>query len=139
MFPKSSNPASGYGGAAKHLERDCSPPNSPKTPATQARSKLTVRAVEFKPLVKNTLRGFASAHIAEMRITFNDIPVHAKNGRRWAQLPAKAFVKDGELVKNATTGKINYLPMFVWDSHAVADAFSNAVVRAVLEACPGRF
>ena len=139
MEPKSSSPASGYGGAAKNLERDnCSPPNSPNQPATQSRSKLTVKCREFKPLVRNTLRGFASVYIAEMRITFRDIPVHTKNGKCWAQLPAKAFVKDGELVRN-DQGKISYLTMFEWDSRAVADAFSDAVVRAVREHTPDAF
>jgi len=88
--------------------------------------------------VRNTLRGFASIHIAELRITFHDIPLHTKNGKCWAQLPAKAYVKDGALVRD-DLGKISYLPMFAWDTKQVADAFSDAVVRAVRELVPDAF
>jgi hypothetical protein len=71
-------------------------------------------------------------------LTIKDIPVHTRGERCWAQLPAKPQVKDGALVKN-DEGKIQYVPMLAWDTRAVADAFSDAVVRAVRELVPEAF
>ena len=97
-------------------------------------SKLTIQW-EFKPLVRNTLRGFAQINIAEMKLTIRDIAVATKGDRCWAQLPAKPQVKDGVLVKDATTGKIQYVPLMAFGSRAVSDA----VVRAVRELVPEAF
>jgi hypothetical protein len=101
-------------------------------------SKLTVTCNGFRPLVRNTLRGFASITIADMRLTIHDIAIHEKGDARWAQLPAKAQIKDGELVHDRD-GKIQYWPVMEFDSRAVRDAFSAAVVRALLEFAPAAF
>jgi hypothetical protein len=50
-----------------------------------------------------------------------------ENGKRWAQLPSKPVIKDGAVVKG-DDGKITYLPIMSFASHAVADAFSGAVI-----------
>jgi hypothetical protein len=107
-----------------------------KTPATQ--SKLTVKCREFKPLIRNTLRGFAEVHIGELRLTIKDVAVHVKGGRCWAQVPAKPQVRDGALVKN-DEGKVQYIAMLAWDTRAVADVFSDAVVAAVRALVPDAF
>jgi hypothetical protein len=99
--------------------------------------KLTVTCESFHPLVRNTLRGFAEIIIAEMRLTNHDVAVHEKGEARWAQLPAKPQVKDGALVKDPGTGKI--LPVMDFDGRAVRDAFSAAVITAVLERAPFAF
>jgi hypothetical protein len=100
--------------------------------------KLTIRCREFKPLVRNTLIGFADVHISEMRLVVRDVAVHTKNGKRWAQLPAKPQIRDGTLVKNED-GKIQYVPIMHFDTREVADAFSAAVINAVLELVPEAF
>jgi hypothetical protein len=100
--------------------------------------KLTVRCREFKPLVRHTLRGFATVHIAEMCLAVHDVAVHTKNGKRWAQLPAKPQIRDGTLVKN-DDGKVQYVPVMHFDTREVADAFSAAVINAVLELAPKAF
>ena len=127
--------AGGAGVASQNLGRDAASPTRNQVPG---QAKLTVKCREFKSLTRNTLRGFAEIHIAEMKLTVRDVAVHTKGGRCWAQLPAKPYVKDGELVRNEL-GKISYLPMLAWDTRAVADAFSDAVVRAVLELVPDAF
>jgi hypothetical protein len=100
--------------------------------------KLTVTCESFRPLVRNTLRGFAEITIAEMRLTIRDIAIHEKNEARWAQLPAKPQVKDGTLVKDAT-GKVQYVHIMEFDGREVRDAFSRAVIQAVLECAPEAF
>ena len=95
-------------------------------------SKLTITCSEFRPFHRNTLRGFAEIEIAELQLTIKDVAVHAKDGARWAQLPAKPQVRDGALVKDAS-GKVQYSPVMDFATRAVRDAFSAAVIRAVLE------
>jgi hypothetical protein len=65
-----------------------------------AGSKLTITCQGFRPLVRNTLRGFVSITINELRLTIHDIAVHEKGESRWAQLPAKPQIRDGELIKD---------------------------------------
>jgi hypothetical protein len=101
--------------------------------------KLTVTCEGFHPLVRNTLRGFAEISIPEMRLKIRDVAIHQKGEARWAQLPAKPQVKDGALVKDPGTGKIQYVPIMEFDSRAVRDAFSRVVIDAVLERAPDAF
>lgn len=107
-----------YGGFAKQL-RD------------RAMSKLDIECVGFKPLLRNTLRGFADIRVPALRLVIHDVAVHQKNESRWAQLPAKAQIRDAALVKNEA-GKIQYWPVLEFESREVSDAFSRAVVAAVL-------
>jgi hypothetical protein len=103
-----------------------------------SREKLTVTCETFHPMVRNTLRGFAEITIAEMRLTIRDVPIHQKGESRWAALPAKPQIKDGALVKDAT-GKVQYIHILDFDSREVRDAFSRAVVQALLERTPEAF
>jgi hypothetical protein len=101
--------------------------------------KLTVTCESFRPLVRNTLRGFAEITIAELRLKVRDVAIHERGEARWAQLPAKPQVKDGALVKDPGTGKIQYINVMEFDSRAVRDAFSRVVIDAVLERAPEAF
>ena len=101
-------------------------------------SKLTITCRGFYPLHRGTLRGFAEIRINELRLTIRDVVVHEKNGKRWAQLPAKPQVRDGELVHHEH-GKIQYFHLMNFDSRAVSDAFSAAVIAALLEFAPAAF
>jgi hypothetical protein len=102
-------------------------------------SKLTVTCNAFRTLHRNTLCGFAEIEIAELKLTVRDVAVHQKGQARWAQLPAKPQIKDGALVKDATTGEVQYTPIMDFSGRAVRDAFSAAVVRAVLAWDPHAF
>jgi hypothetical protein len=101
-------------------------------------SKLSVTCRGFRPLHRNTLRGFVEIHIDELKLSVRDVAVHQKGESRWAQLPAKPQVKDGELVKNED-GKVQYVHIMDFDSRAVRDAFSAAVINALLEFAPAAF
>ncbi len=107
---------------------------------SQRASRLTVTCEEFKPLLRNTLCGFATIRIAEMRMAIRDVAIHQKGAARWAQLPAKPQIdKDGVALRDKTTGKIAYSPIIELDDRATRDAFSQAVIAAVLEFDPGAF
>jgi hypothetical protein len=69
-----------------------------------------------------------------------DVAIHAKGDARWAQLPAKPQVgKDGIALRDKATGKINYSTVIELDDRATRDAFSAAVVAAVLKREPSVF
>ena len=55
------------------------------------------------------------------------------NGARWVGLPAKPVIdRDGAPKRNAE-GKPEYVKLFSFDNRAVSDAFSSAVIAALLE------
>lgn len=54
---------------------------------------MTVEIVSFRPLVKNTLRGFLTIHLADIGLTIKDVCLHEKNSKRWLQLPSKPYTK----------------------------------------------
>jgi hypothetical protein len=101
-------------------------------------SKLSVSCRAFHPLHRNTLRGFCEIHIDEIKLSIRDVAVHQKGESRWAQLPAKPQVRDGTLIQDAA-GKIQYTALLDFDSRAVRDAFSAAVIRALLDFAPTAF
>ncbi len=107
---------------------------------TQRAGKLTLTCQEFRPFCRNTLYGFAAIHIAEMRMTIRDIAIHQKGDARWAQMPAKPQMdKDGVALRDKTTGKIAYVSIIEVDDRATRNAFSQAVVSAVLKFHPTAF
>lgn len=57
--------------------------------------------------------------------------MHEKNGKAWAQLPSRPWLRNGQVVTD-DEGKVQYSLLFEFDSAAVRAAFSDAVVRAVL-------
>ena len=96
-------------------------------------SKLTILCTAFKPLCRNSLRGFATIRIAEMKMSLLDVPVHMheRSGRAWATPPGKPIYVDGR-PKLDDRGKQAYAQLVDFDSKAIRDAFSEAVVAAVL-------
>jgi hypothetical protein len=100
-------------------------------------SKLTVTCTAFRAYRQNTLCGFAVIRVAEMRLTIRDVSIHEKGGARWAQMPAKPLLKNGAPVMK--DGKVQYAPILELDNKAVRDAFSCAVVAAVLDRFPTAF
>jgi hypothetical protein len=100
--------------------------------------KMTIKCTAFRPFHRNTLFGFAEIVISELGLKLKDVALHEKANSRWAALPAKPQIKDGSLVKNAD-GKLEYFAIADFTSRDIRDAFSAAVVRAVLEHTPGAF
>ena len=96
--------------------------------------KFTVTVIDFHPLQRNTLRGFATVHIDELKLTIHDVAVHQHdNGKRWIGLPAKPIIDRDGNPKRSIDGKIEYARLFAFDTRAVSDAFAGAVIKALLE------
>ena len=102
-------------------------------------SKLAVIVTNFRPLQRNTLRGFCNVYIAEMHLVVRDVAVHQyASGGRWVVLPGRPIVDNGVL-RLTDAGKIEYAPVLTFDSRAVGEAFSKAVIAALLRFKPDAF
>jgi hypothetical protein len=100
---------------------------------------MNVEFLEFRPMVKNTLRGFASVKIPSIGLIIKDITVHEKNGKRWAGLPARPMIsKDGRAMIG-DDGKVQYQQLLNFTSRHTADAFSQAVINVVEQYEPDAF
>jgi hypothetical protein len=102
---------------------DRPPPQGPRLP---------IALLEWRPIVRNTLRGFAEVRVGRTLI-INDCPAHCSHGRKWVALPSKPqLTRERELVRDAT-GKLAYTPVVEWADRAAANRFSDDTV-AVIEA-----
>jgi hypothetical protein len=91
---------------------------------------LTIECCEFRPVERNSLKGFATIKIKELQLTVKDVALHESHGRMWASLPAKPQIKDGKIITDES-GKVQYSPIFEFDNRDVREAFSRAVIVAV--------
>jgi hypothetical protein len=98
-------------------------------------SRLAITCDDWRPVRRNTLCGFARIHIAELDLSIYDVAVHQKGDRSWARLPSKPWIRDGAVVTD-DDGKVQYSPILEFSRREVREAFSNAVVRAVVERFP---
>jgi hypothetical protein len=93
-----------------------------------------MRLVSWKPMVKNSLRGFATVQLP-IGLTIKDVPVLASSGKFWAALPSKP-VLDAEGWHVKPDGKPQYAAILEWRDRALADRFSATVVELVRQAHP---
>ena len=91
----------------------------------------------WRPLVKNTLRGFATVELP-IGLVIKDISVHQKNDKCWAGLPAKPIIsQDGTVAQK--DGKAQYTSVLEWNSRDLSDRFSASIVDIVLAQHPDAF
>ena len=101
--------------------------------------KLSVEIESFKPLRSNTLIGFATIVIPEMRLRIIDAPVHQRNNVRWIGLPAKPMVTKEGVVRRDERGKIAYSPVLEFADRGTHEAFGQRAIAALLRAHPHAF
>lgn len=96
-------------------------------------TKLTIEIAAFSPLEKNTLRGFVTIRLPELRLVLHELPVHQHpNGKRWVSLPAKPMLdSSGKAMTDRETGKVRYVRLLSFDDKDVSDAFSARVLDAL--------
>ncbi len=91
----------------------------------------------WKPMRKNTLRGFAVVRLSS-GLTIHNVAVHTSSGCSWASLPSKPMLDaDGAAKRDKATGRIKYLPILEWPDRATADRFSATVIDAIEAQHPG--
>lgn len=54
---------------------------------------MNIKIVNFRPLGKNTLRGFLTIHFIDIGLVVKDVCLHQKDGKRWLQLPSRSYQK----------------------------------------------
>lgn len=94
-------------------------------------NQMPVTILAWKPMVRNTLRGFLSIRLgASLKI--HDITIHRYDESRcWASFPSKPALTSDGVAKRNDAGKIVYVPVLEWDSKAAGDRFSESVVAAL--------
>ena len=100
--------------------------------------KLSVTVSDFRTLHRNTLVGFCTVHITELRLSIFDVAIHVKNASRWAAFPSKPWVRDNGLVFDEN-GRPKYVPVFQFDDRKTADAFSRDAIAELIEYNPHAF
>jgi hypothetical protein len=85
--------------------------------------------LEWRPLHRNTLRGFCVVRFAS-GLEVHEIAIHVAGSRAWASPPAKPWIDaEGQLVRG-DDGKIKYQPLLTFAAHGVRSRWSRAVLDA---------
>ena len=88
-----------------------------------------MRLLKWKPLVRNSLRGFADIELPS-GLRISEIPVLVSHGKCWASLPSEPVLdRDGRHLVEG--GKKQYVTLLQWRSREIADAFSSKVIALV--------
>src|SRR6266481_890929 len=99
-----------------------------------------LRLLGWKPLRKNTLRGFIDVEVAVGHgrgLAIYECPVHVgANGRAWVALPAKAQLDQDGNVRRSAAGKIEYAAVTRWRDQTTGDKFSATAIRLLLARHP---
>jgi hypothetical protein len=82
----------------------------------------------FRPMVKNTLRGFATVELSNGLI-IEDLTIHTKGDRSWVGMPGKPQMQDGRIKE--VNGKPQYVNILKWSSRERGDKFSDEVVKLI--------
>ena len=101
------------------------------TSTSTTTTKPMIEVTDWKPMVKNTLRGFCTVKFP-MGLIVKDVTVHVKGDRRWCGLPAKPQLnRDYSL--NIKDGKIQYANILQWKDRDIENRFSATVCRLIEE------
>jgi hypothetical protein len=93
-----------------------------------------MRLRKWRPLVRNTLRGFADVEMPS-GFQIDEIAVHVRDGRAWASLPARPMLDaDGRHV--VREDKPQYATIMRWRTRELADRWSAAVIELIRQANP---
>lgn len=93
------------------------------------------RVLEFKPLAKNSLRGFATVEFPSGLI-MSDVSVHVSHGRPWASPPSRPMIdREGQAMRDGE-GKLRYSPVVTFTDKAVRGRWSDSVIAAIRAAHP---
>jgi hypothetical protein len=91
--------------------------------------------IQFRPVLKNTLVGFATVeHPSGLCIADNGI--HQRDGRAWASPPSKPMLdRDGRQMRDAE-GKLRWSPLITFTDRRTQTAWSDAVITALRSSHP---
>jgi hypothetical protein len=90
---------------------------------------------EFRPLVKNTLRGFTRIRFPS-GLVVAEISLHVANGRAWASPPSRQMVGPDGLVMRDAAGKPRWQALITFSDKNARDRWSASIVDVVHAAHP---
>ena len=97
-------------------------------PADRRGGRVDFVATEWKPLQRNTLKGFLTI-VLPSGLRIKDCSLHEKNGERWVSFPAKPWTK-----RDGTSSFISFLDF----TSAIAKArFQKLALAAIDELFAG--
>lgn len=99
---------------------------------------MIVTLSDWRPLARNTLRGFATVRLPA-GIVLHDCAVHVRGGKAWASPPSRPMMGGDGKQKQDAAGKVQFSPILTFVSRADQDAFSTAIVAAVTMVHPEAF
>jgi hypothetical protein len=91
-----------------------------------------VTILDWKPVRRNTLCGFACVMIERINLRIDDVAVPQKGTARWASLTSRPLLDRGGAVLRDEAGTIKYASILQWADRKTADRFSAAVVTELL-------
>jgi hypothetical protein len=99
-------------------------------------ARQLLRLVSWKPLVRGSLRGFATVEISSIGLKIIDVPVLTSANGVWATLPSKPELDSEGRRKIDINGKPTWASVVEWKSRELRERFSDAVIAAVRQAHP---
>jgi hypothetical protein len=94
-----------------------------------------LRLISWRPLKKNTLRGFLACELPSGLRIF-DLPVHLSRNGPWTTLPGKPLLDRDGRQKTDINGKPAFAAVLQWRDKDLSVRFSAAVIAALLEKHP---
>jgi hypothetical protein len=100
----------------------------------------TFKLADFRPVTKNTLRGFVSGCLDfgdGLVLELADLTVHWRDGKSWLGWPARPLIdRDGQVMRDGA-GKVRYsAPLVRPADRGVAARLEAAILAAVRRAHP---
>lgn len=93
---------------------------------------------DWKPLHRNTLRGFFTVHLPS-GMTLHDVALHCTENTWWVSPASKPMLdKDGVALRDEA-GKIRYSPIISFESKTARQRFNSIVISALQHAHPEIF
>jgi hypothetical protein len=102
----------------------------------RAAERPRMRLLDFRPVVKGALRGFARVELPP-GLYIPDAMLFTSQGKSWAALPSKPVLDADGRQKRDADGKLQYVPAVQWKSRELQERFSAALVQLVREQFPG--
>ena len=99
---------------------------------------MTIRILEFRPLRKNSLLGFAKVELPSGLI-ISDVTILNGDRGPWASPPSKPMVGADGVALRGDNGKIRYTPIIEFTSREIRNRWSAAVIEAMRQSHPEAF
>jgi hypothetical protein len=115
-------------GTLRHRTLDLTREQRPAPAAPPPRTSY--RVLEFRPVTKATLRGFATIDLGN-GLALHDVSIHRQGKRTWAMPPGRPLIgPDGSVVLDEAGAKV-IVPILRFASGGRRTRWMNAVIEAV--------